>query len=90
MIKVPEDSLERGRMIQEAQQLAVATPVLFPLLQSYREDAIAQIQAKIRDGKPHELVGPSTQLYVIENMISDVRAKLEGLNLIGGKNGNAN
>lgn len=81
---VPKDELERGRRIQEAQQLAVAAPVLFPLLQKYKEDAIAQLEAKIRDGKGGELLGSATQLYIIDNMISDIRSKLEALNLIGG------
>ena len=83
MRTVPEDELVRARRIQEAQQLSVAAPVLFPLLSGYREDAISRIQVCVRDGKPHELLGPSTQLYVIDNMISDIKSKLEGLNLIG-------
>lgn len=78
--KITEDELARGKRIEEARQLAVAAPVLLPLLQKYREDAISAVQSKVRDSALGELAGPATQLYVIDNLIQDIKTKLENLN----------
>lgn len=89
MIKVPEDELARGRKIQEAQQLSVAAPILIPLLNQYREDAISKVTKCVRTGEGHLLPGYAAELHVIETLRYDIEQKLNGLNLIGGPNGSA-
>lgn len=82
MINVPADENERQRLISEARQISVALPVLGPLLDRRKLNALQRLMGDYRDGKQNQ--NAVAEIFVIDSIQAELRAKLENLNLIGG------
>lgn len=76
---VPDSEELRRQEISEARQLAVAVPILSPMLESRKRMAFQRLMSAHRDGKPVDS-NAIAELYILDGLQAEIRNKLENLN----------
>jgi hypothetical protein len=84
---LPQDEEMRRQLVQEARYLAVASPVLDPMLEKRKEVAFRRLLSQHRGGGP---IDPNiiAELSVIDSLQNELKSKLEYLALLEEKHGN--
>lgn len=71
---------EIEKLLVEARQVAVASPILFPMLERRKTSSLQKLLSTYRDGGV-DYLPIIAELFVIETMRQELEAKLEYLNL---------
>lgn len=75
---VPRSEIIESLLV-EARQLSVALPVLEPLLKKRKESAYQRLLGNYRDGKHDQQQPIIAELFVLENIVSEINSKLDNL-----------
>lgn len=78
---VPEDKDLVMQMVAEARQLSIAAPIVLPMLERRKHGAYQRMLAAYRAGKGAD-INAMAEMSVIEAIQSEIREKLENLNLV--------
>ena len=83
---VPAETEITRQLIQEARQISVAYPVIEPLLQKRKDQALKRLLSHYRDSKHLDQQNVIAELFVIEGIMVELKSKLDNVHL-GGKDG---
>lgn len=84
-----KDEEKRMKLVQEARHLAVASPVLLPMLEGRKAAAFNKLISIYREGKT-DFITTIAELSVIEALKREVNSKIEYINLLEeNQNGNS-
>lgn len=71
---------EKQRLLTEARMIQTALPVLGPMLEARKGNALKRLLAAHRDGKLD--AASVAEIAIIDSMESEIRAKLQNLTVI--------